>query len=326
MPNFSSPVLSTLYAVMVVLTSCGCFLVGINLMSKGFVESTISTGSFFSRSYINAKNRFSAFGTGFIQTALSQSSDVTSVTLVRLADVGAITLFQACACIIGANVGTTVTTFIVSLSAFNLAPYFAFLAFVGAIPLLSKKKKLRIFGQIVAGFGVIFIGLQLLNANLQNESFRSLINIIFNSTDNYLLLVAIGIGLTMIVQSSSVVTSMVVFLVAGALLPLESAFCLVVGANIGTCITSWIAAIGSSRTARQTATFHTLFNMVGAALFMAVIFTPLKDILFDFAGSVNINIALKVALFHLAFNLCAAMVMIPLLRPAVWLCKKIIRH
>ena len=321
-----SSILSTLLAIMLVLTACGCFLVGINLMSKGFVlATTSSTDSFFTRSF-QAKNRFVGVGSGLLYTVLSQSSDVTSVTLVRLADLGTITLMQACACIIGANIGTTVTTFIVSLSAFNLTPFFAFLAFVGAIPLLSKKRKLKTFGQIVAGFGVLFIGLQLLQANIENESFRALVDVIFNSTSNPLILVAIAVAMTMIVQSSSVVTSMVVFLVSGALLPLESALCLVVGANIGTCITSWIASIGSSRTARQTAMFHTFFNIIGATIFIVVMYTPIQEPFFDMVKAINISAEFKVALFHLLFNVLAAMVMIPLLRPAVWVCKKIIRH
>ena len=318
-------ILNTLLAVMLVLTACGAFLVGINLMSKGFVLATTNSDTFFTRGF-KAKNRFAGAGAGLIHTMLAQSSDVTAVTLVRLADIGTITLMQACACIIGANVGTTVTTFIVSLSAFNITPYLAFLAFVGAIPLLSKKKSLRTFGHIVAGFGILFIGLQLLQANIENESFKSLVDVIFNSTSNPLILVAIAAGMTMIVQSSSVVTSMVVFLVSGALLPLESALCLVVGANIGTCFTSWIASIGSSRTARQTAMFHTFFNIIGASIFMVIMFTPIKDYFFDAFGAMQISVQFKVAIFHLAFNLCAALVMIPLLRPAVWVCKKIIRH
>ena len=320
-----SSILSTLLAIMLVLTACGCFLVGINLMSKGFVLATTNSENFLTRGF-RAKNRFVGVGAGILNTMLSQSSDVTAVTLVRLADIGTITLLQACACIIGANIGTTVTTFIVSLSAFNLTPYFAFLAFVGAIPLLSKKRKLKTFGQIVAGFGVLFIGLQLLQANIENESFKALVDVLFNSTTNPLILVAIAMGMTMIVQSSSVVTSMVVFLVASALLPIESALCLVVGANIGTCITSWIASIGSSKTARQTAMFHTFFNIIGASIFMVVMFTPVKDYFFEIVGAMKIGTEFKVAIFHLLFNLCAALVMIPLLRPAVWVCKKIIRH
>ena len=320
-----SSILSTLLAIMLVLTACGCFLVGINLMSKGFVLASTNSDNFFTRGF-QGKNRFISAGTGLLHTMLAQSSDVTAVTLVRLADIGTITLFQACACIIGANIGTTVTTFIVSLSAFNLTPYFAFLAFVGAIPLLSKKKKLRTFGHLVAGFGILFIGLQLLQANIENDSFKHLVDVLFNSTSNPLILVAIAVGMTMIVQSSSVVTSMVVFLVSGALLPVESALCLVVGANIGTCITSWIASIGSSRTARQTAMFHTFFNIIGASIFMILMYTPVKEPFFDLVGAMKISTEFKVAIFHLLFNLSAALVMIPLLRPAVWVCKKIIRH
>lgn len=321
----TSSISSTLNAVMLVLTACGCFLVGINLMSKGFVQASLRGNSFFSRSF-NAKNRFGGVLAGALHCAIVQSSDVTAVTLVRLADVGTITLFQACACIIGANIGTTITTFIVSLSAFNITPYIAFLTFIGAIPLLSKKKKLKIFGEIVAGFGVLFIGLQLLSVNIENESFRELMKTLFSATKNPILLILIAVLFTSIVQSSSVVTSMVVFLVSGSLLPLESALSLVVGANIGTCFTSWIAAFGSSKTARQTAFFHTLFNLVGTTIFLVVVYTPLKEYFFNWFNSVQIKTEFKVALFHLTFNVCASLVMIPLLRPAVWLSKKIVRH
>lgn len=316
---------STLNAIMLVLTACGCFLVGINLMSKGFVQASLKGDSFFSRSF-NAKNRFGGVFAGILHSAVVQSSDVTAVTLVRLADVGTITLFQACACIIGANIGTTITTFIVSLSAFNITQYIAFLTFIGAIPLLSKKKKFKIFGEIVAGFGVLFIGLQLLSTNIENEAFRELMHALFSSTTSPILLILIAVLFTSFVQSSSVVTSMVVFLVSSSLLPLESALCLVVGANIGTCFTSWIASFGSSRTARQTAFFHTMFNLVGTTLFIVVVYTPLNDLFFNWINSVHIDTEFKVALFHLTFNVCAALVMIPLLRPAVWLSKKIVRH
>lgn len=321
----TSQVYQTIISIMLVLTACGCFLVGVNLMSKGFVQTTVRTNSFFTRGFC-AKNRFRGVGAGLLYTAVVQSSDVTAVTLVRLADLGVITLFQACACIIGANLGTTITTFIVSLSSFNLTPYFAFLAFVGAIPMLSKRKNLRIFGEIVAGFGVLFIGIQLLDANMQNDSFREFVKTIFSATTNPLILIAIAAALTAVVQSSSVVTTMVVFLVSGSLLPIQSAFALVVGANIGTCFTSWIASIGSSRTARRVACFHTVFNLIGTALFIAVVYTPLNSYFFGMVDKLSINVEFKVATFHLLFNLCASLVVIPLLRPVVWFCKKLVRH
>lgn len=295
-------------------------------MSRGFVQASLRSQSFFTRGF-NCRNRFEGVGFGFLYTAVVQSSDVTSVTLVRLTDIGTITLFQACACIIGANIGTTVTTFIASLSGFKfLLPVFSFMAFVGAIPLLSKKKPLKIFGEVVAGFGILFIGLTLLNSSVENQSFRDVVQVLFSFTDNPLILIGVAVIFTMIVQSSSVVTAMVVFLSLSGLLPLPSALSLVVGANIGTCVTSWIASIGSSRTARQTAMFHTLFNLVGATIFLVVMFTPLKDYVLSWVEALNINIEFKVAIFHLIFNLIAGAVMIPLLRPNVWLCKKIIRH
>jgi len=316
---------TTMLAIMLVLTACGCFIVGINLMSRGFVRASVDSENFFTRGFAS-KNRFGGIFYGFAFTAISQSSDVTTVTLVRLGDLGVITLFQACACVIGANIGTTITTFIVSLSALNLTPYFAFLAFVGAIPLLSKKKTFRIFGEIVAGFGVLFIGLQLLDTSLQSDSIRSLVHTIFNTTTNPFLLIPIAVLLACVVQSSSVVTSMVVFLVASSLLPMESALCLVVGANIGTCFTSWIASLGASKTARQIALFHTSFNVIGEIMFLIMFFSPLKTPFFNFINSVPLNSELKVALFHFFFNVCAAIVMIPFLRPVSWVCKKIVRH
>ena len=323
--TLANPVTNTITAVMLVLTACGCFLVGIHLMSRGFVQASQSPNNFFTRGF-NCSNRITGFFAGFGYTALVQSSDVTSVTLVRLTDIGVITLFQACACLIGANLGTTVTTFIVSLSAFNITPYFAFCAFIGAIPLLSKKKPLKIFGEVVAGFGILFIGLQLLHDNTENEAFKNLVNFIFNTTSNPLLLIAIGVGLTMVFQSSTVVTSMVVFLV-GSTLGIPNALCLVVGANIGTCVTSWLAAIGASKTGRQTAMFHTFFNLVGTTIFMVVLYTPIRDPFFNMMEGISADKKeFAVAIFHFAFNLCAALVMIPLLRPSVWLCKKIVRH
>jgi len=316
------------FAIMLVLTACGCFLVGINLMSRGFVQATLKSESFFTRGF-NSKTRFGGVGFGFIHSAIAQSSDVTAVTVVRLADLGTITLFQACACIIGANIGTTITTFIASLQAYEkLIPIFSFLAFIGAIPLLSKKKPLKIFGEVVAGFGILFIGLNLLHQYTNDDSFKYIIGLLFGFTEMPILLMAIGVGLTMIVQSSSVVTCMVVFLVGSGQISLASALCLVAGANIGTCITSWIAALGSSRTSRRTAMFHTLFNLVGAAVFSAVIYIPaIRNPFLGWANSILVDEPeIKVALFHLAFNLSAALVMIPLLRPCVWVCKKIVRH
>ena len=317
---------SNLLAIMTVLTACGCFLVGISLMSRGFVQASMRSNSFFTRGF-NCRNRFTGAGFGLLYTAVVQSSDVTTVTLVRLADLGTITLFQACACIIGANIGTTITPFIASLSGYeSLIPIFAFFAFVGALPLLSKKRKFKIFGEVVAGFGILFIGLQLLSAAVKNQAFRDVVTLLFNFTDNPLILIAVAVLFTMIVQSSSVVTATVVFLTFSGILPLPSALCLVVGANIGTCVTSWVAAFGSSRTARQTAMFHTIYNLVGAAIFLVVLYTPLYDPVMGWAEALKIDIQYKVPLFHLLFNLIAGAVMIPLLRPTVWFVRKIVRH
>lgn len=315
----------TVKSIALVLTACGCFLVGVNLMSRGTAAATIKSNLFFTRSFC-CRNRFEGVGAGLTYTALVQSSDVTSVTLVRLADVGTITLFQACACIIGANIGTTLTTFIVSLSSFDLTSIFAFFAFLGAIPMLSKKKEVKTFGEIIAGFGILFIGIQLLESSMNDPFFHDFVNKVFNSTSNPLILASIAALLTAVVQSSSVVTSMVVFLVSGAMLPLPSAFALVAGANIGTCITSIIASSGSSRNARRVACFHTMFNVIGAAIYFAVVYTPLANYLYSFAEGLRINVEFKVALFHLTFNICTALVVIPLLKPLVWFSKKIIRH
>ena len=321
----ASPVVNIMFAIMTVLTACGCFLVGISLMSRGFVQASMRSTSFFTRGF-DCRNRFEGAGFGFMYTIVVQSSDVTSVTLVRLADIGTITLFQACACLIGANIGTTATSFIASLSAYEfLIPIFAFFAFIGAIPLLSKKKPLKIFGEVVAGFGILFIGLQLLSSAVKNDTFQGVMGALFGFTTNPLLLIAIAMMFTMVVQSSSVVTATVVFLSA-SVLSLPSALCLVVGANIGTCVTSWIASIGSSKTSRQTAMFHTFFNLVGATIFLVVMMTPLNEPVIEWIEALAIGTEFKVAIFHLLFNLVAGIIMIPLLRPSVWLCKKLIRH
>lgn len=317
-------VLPALYSIMLVLTACGCFLAGVNLMSRGFVTLSTKRSSFFGRIF-RSRNRFEGITAGFLHSALTQSSDSTAVYAIRLTDLGAITFFQAACAIIGANIGTTITSFFVSLSAFDVTPYFAFLAFIGAIPLLSAKPANRTFGEIVCGFGILFIGISLLSHNVEDENFRAITQQLFTFTDSGIVLILISLALTAVVQSSSVITALVIFFTSASLLPLSSAIYLILGANIGTSVTAWFASIGASRNARRTAMFHTLFNVFGVTIVYVLLNTINVDF-FGFVERINIPVEFKISLFHLGFNLFNAIIVLPLIRPFVWFCKKVVKH
>ena len=321
--TISSETMQLLKACMLVLTACGAFIVGINMMSKGFVRLASKENSLFYRMF-RTKNRVGGMLSGFLHSALTQSSDATSVFVIRLSDVGSITLFQACCAIIGANIGTTVTNFIVSMSEFNVAPYFAFCAFLGAFPLLIGKGGFKTFGEIVSGFGIMFIGIQLLELNSQNPAFTNALSQLIDMCKNPLIILLVGFGITAIVQSSSVVTSLVIFLIGVTTLSMEGAFYLVVGANVGTCVTSFIASAKSSINAKRSSLFHVMFNVLGAIIFI-VLMHYLSAQIMGFWNSWNIPPKFKVSFFSLMFNFGTAIVVLIFARPLVALTRFLIR-
>lgn len=218
-----------------------------------------------------SKNKLAGVGAGAVVTAAIQSSSATSVTVIGLVNAGMMSLFSAAAVIFGANIGTTVTGFFVALGmgggSVSLSLVFSAFAGVGAFVLaFAKGERAANIGGAIAGFGMLFVGLSLMSGAVafvaESETVRGFIA----SFEDRLLLVAAGALLTAVVQSSSVVTSMVITSAASGLLSLNQGIYLIMGSNVGTCVTALLAG-ASTKNGRRVALLHLFFNVSGVFLF-----------------------------------------------------------
>ncbi|MBR2385184.1 MAG: Na/Pi cotransporter family protein, partial [Clostridia bacterium] len=268
-----------LVSLLTLLTGIGVFIAGMNMMSEGLEKSagrgmkallgTIST------------NRFAGVLTGIAATAIIQSSSATSVIVIGFVNAGIMTLVQACSIIMGANVGTTVTNALVALSgsSFDIDVFMMGLAFVGVMMMFIKREKIKNIGLILCGLGVLFVGLDLMSGAFKGgkeitEFFQNLFKII----EFPLLLILVGVVFTALVQSSSAATGIVIIMAGEGVIGLDSAMFIVLGATIGTCITSTLASLGAGVNAKRTAFMHLMINVVGTCIFTAIIW-PLKDVI-----------------------------------------------
>lgn len=254
-------------------------------------------------------NRFKAFMCGLLFTGLTQSSSLTTVLVVSAADAGVLSLRAAIAVIIGANVGTTVTGQLLSAGLQSLAGPLT-LAGVAA-SLLCPAGGLRRSGQALAGLGMLLYGLEVMSLALlplgQSPLFSALLAV---AAHHPLLGVLVGMLATALVQSSSAVIGVVLVLVQGGLLPLEAAVSVVIGADVGTCVTSLLAGLGAGATARRVALAHLLFNIFSAALVMSVfsLFVGLAALTADSAPR-------QLANAHTLYNLSGALLLLLFLAP-----------
>ena len=261
-------------------------------------------------------NRFKGILIGGTVSAVIHSSAATTVMVVGLVNSGILTLFQAASIIMGANIGTTVTGLMLSLQSLPITELFAALAFIGiAMLLVSKKPLIKVIAYILIGFGLLFVGM-----NVMNVSMRSIIasapqiQDVFWKVKNPFLLLLLGAVLTAIMQSSTTMTAILIVLSTSGLIGLESAIYVVLGMNLGTCATSLIASIGANTNSVRAAMFHLSFNLIGTILFFTLLFiTPLRSWLVNtvlFGKDVS-KVAYSIAIFHAIFNLTTTAILVP---------------
>lgn len=242
---------------------------------------------------------------GTAATALIQSSSIMTVTLIGLINVGLIKLPQAIAVIMGANIGTTITAQIIS---FKITAIALPLITIGALCFfIAKKGKYKYMGQIILAFGIIFLGMNIMSSSaspLQDSAF--FLNLMANMGKIPLLGVLVGAMFTGIIQSSSATTGMVIALGTQNLISLKAAIAIIIGANIGTCVTVLIVSIGTSLPAKRAAAAHIIFNIVGAIIFIPIIGLFAKLIVFT-----SSNLVRQIANAHTIFNVLTALVLIP---------------
>lgn len=287
-----------------------------------------------------SKSKLVGVGIGTVATAAIQSSGATTVMVIGFVNAGIMSLMQAATVIYGANIGTTITGQITALGMFensiSTGVVFATFAGIGAfIMAFAKKDLVKKIGGILAGFGMLFVGLDMMSASMDTFASLDTVKNFLASISNPLLLVLIGTVLTAIIQSSSVMTSIAITMVFTGLINLDQGIYLTMGSNIGSCVVAIIAGLTSSTNAKRTALLHLLFNVSGVVIFMLVAMmmreiskavNPTKIITFGYLfGKMFPGVPqTQLAMFHTIFNVITVIIMLPLTNLSVKLVCKIL--
>lgn len=292
-----------MYSVINLLCGIGMFLVGMSLMSD---YTTLTFGDklkgILSRL---AGNKISGVFTGLAVTGVIQSSCAATVTAVSFVDAGLLSLGGAAGIVMGANIGTTVTSLIIAFNFSSVAPL---AIFIGAfMKLLCKNEKLKNAGIILCGFGILFVGLNTMASAFEalkdNHTFLSFIA----SSKGKLQGVLAGFIMTAVMQSSSATVGILQALSMQGLIGADSAFYIILGQNIGAVIPVIVSSVGVNKTAKQVGIIHLLFNLIGSAVFIVLMeFLPFAE-LFSFTDSDS----MKISLFHIAFNTVSTIILLP---------------
>ena len=300
----------------------GIFILGmkylsdsLQMLSGGLIRRAISSVT---------TNRFLAVIVGLVITTFVQSSSITTVMVVGLTNAGLMQLTQAIGVILGANIGTTITGWILAV---KVGKYGLLLVALGVFPMLfSKNERFAASSKVIVSLGLIFFGLQIMSGAFKplrtDEGFMNLMLTLDAQTLLSILgCVAIGCLMTMIIQSSSAMLGITIALAATGAIPLYTAVALVMGENIGTTITAQFAAIGGTTASRRAAMAHTVFNVLGVVIIISI-FSPYVSMIEDFVPGVSgfidaegnrPNIAAHIAMAHTFFNVTATLVMLPFL-------------
>jgi phosphate:Na+ symporter len=301
----------------------GLFLYGMTIMGDGLQKSA---GDKMKRIIeVLTNNRIMAVVVGALVTMIIQSSSATTVMVVGFVNAGIMTLTQAAGVIMGANIGTTVTAQIASLNLDAIAPIAVGIG-VG-IWLFTKNKRIKSMAEVLLGFGILFIGMNLMKNAVgplnEYSGFRELLLAFGSGTFiDSLMGIFTGFLITAIIQSSSATTGVLIALASGGLLPIEAAMPIVFGTNIGTCVTAMISSIGANRTAKRAAFIHLIFNVIGTILFM-IFFKNLTVYLVKML-SPN-DAARQLANAHTLFNLLNTIILLPFANFLVILSTKVIK-
>ena len=291
----------------------GMFLYGMNLMADGMQKT--AGGKMQKLLGLLTSNRFIAILVGALVTAIIQSSGATTVMVVGFVNAGILTLTQAAGVIMGANIGTTITAWIVSMGqlgsaakAFSPSFYAPLLVGIGAFLILfAKKDKQKLAGEIVVGIGLLFMGLDFMSGSISPYTELPIFSKAFEVFgSNPLLGVMVGIIVTAILQSSSASVGILQTLALNGVVTTNAAIFITLGQNIGSCVTALISCVGANRTAKRAACIHLLFNVAGAILFGTLAF-----VLFVIRPDIAVHniTSVEISLFHTFFNITCTLIM-----------------
>lgn len=323
-------------SILSLIAGIGVFLIACTLLSNN-LESICSKKlrELFSKA---SDKKLVGVGIGAVGTAAIQSSGATTVLVIGFVNAGIMSLTLAAAVIYGANIGTTITAQIVAFglmgsgNTISLSLVFSALAGVGAfINAYAKKDRTRKIGGVVAGFGLLFVGLTLMEEAMGGLSELDSVKEFLGGINNIILLVVIGAVLTAIVQSSSVMTTIIIamLVVSNPLITLEQGIYLTMGSNIGSCVVAIMAGFTSGLNAKRTALIHLLFNVIGVTIFVLFgaaigLFTGGEVTYGSIFGDLFSEPATQLAMFHTFFNVITVLIMLPLTGPLIDLVKRIL--
>ena len=285
----------------------GLFLYGMKLMSDSIEK--VAGAKLRSVLEVLTKNKFAGLLVGIIFTAIIQSSSATTVMVVSFVNAGLMNLFQAAGVIYGANIGTTITSQLVS---FNLSEYAPVFVLAGVIMLLFfKKPSVKKIGEVVVGFGILFVGLSMMSSSMEVMKTSAIVTQTLASLTNPFLAVVAGFVITSILQSSSVTVSIVLLMASQGLLVLPVCFFLILGCNIGSCTTALLASLSGKKDAKRAALIHFLFNVIGTTVLVVILLIgmgPIENLILRISGN---DIGRSVANAHTIFKVFQVIILMP---------------
>lgn len=302
-------------AIINLLAGLGVFLIGFRLLSDNMEK--LASGSLKKMFGKTAKSKAAGVGIGAVSTAIVQSSSVTTVMVVGFVNAGLMTLSQATSVIMGANIGSTITAQISALGSFDFVEYAMTLSAIGIfIDMVAKKEHVKSAGVALAGLGLVFVGLQMMSGAMDGfKDSPTIVNVI-RSVENPFVLLFLGIAITAALQSSGAVTAIIISMVASGMILGDNALFVVLGSNIGTCVTALLASFGAGRNAKRACAIHFLFNIFGALLFFILL--VLWNWCFG-ASFLEMTFArifsapsTQIAMFHTFFNTVCTLLFLPL--------------
>ncbi|MCL2294563.1 MAG: Na/Pi cotransporter family protein [Spirochaetes bacterium] len=308
------------YSILSLFVGCGVFLYGIAMFGTSVRKST--SGSARAMFDKIGENRVKTFGLGCFITAIIQSSTATAVMVVGLVSAGLLTVFQGTAIILGAHLGTTSTLFLVMLAAFRVRDFFMVLVFIGALmKLVSKDGKMQNLADFFVGFGILFVGLMLMGDVFRhNLELRGVFTDLFIRITNPALLILIGIVFTIIIQSSTATTAILLTLIIEGLLPFGSAMFIALGAHGGTSSTALLASIAANRDGKRVALTNCIFSLGGVIVFTSFLW-PFKHIVLPWYADPETGLVRalwwQLPFFQVSYNLILGLIKIWIITPVI---------
>ncbi len=300
-----------------VLGGLGLFLYGMNIMGTGLEKAA---GERLKRLIeLLTNNRLMGVIVGAVVTAIIQSSSATTVMVVGFVNAGLMTLPQAAGVIMGANIGTTVTAQLIAFNLTDIAPFAVALGV--AIYLVASNKRLKSVAEVLIGFGILFIGMDMMSGGLKPLANNPVFTSILSGLRDPVLGILVGLGLTTILQSSSASIGLLQALASQGLVDMQIAFPILFGDNIGTTTTALISSIGTNKTAKRAAVMHFIFNAMGTLIFMFGLRYPIEAIV---TRLTPFDVQRQIANAHTLFNLVNVVIQLPFANLLVKMATKLV--